>query len=305
MIVMKFGGTSLGSAECIERVLSLVKERIEREPVMVISAVGGITNMLLSIAGSSIAGKNRIDELLAPLRERHHGILRGLGLETSLLAGEFSKLKKMLHGVKLLGELSPRTLDRILSFGEIMSSRIVATHFSGNGLRAKALAGWEAGFVTDNRFTRAEILPETHDNIRKALAKPRYVPVVTGFIAKSMNGQVTTLGRGGSDYTAAIIGSARGAEEIEIWTDVNGMMTADEAAGGDREHRGREGGVGQPEPDGGGHRPGGESRLLYGTIRGRRHDTSPFGPRRKGRGLRDQQRHPRGDGGVRELLPIG
>jgi len=124
-------------------------------------------------------------------------------------------------------ECTPRTLDAAVSFGERFSARIVAAHLSRIGIRSVALDAWDAGLVTDARFGGARPLPESETSIRRALAEVEGVPVITGYVGKCRTGEITTLGRGGSDFSAAIFGAALGAEEIQIWTDVDGVMTAD------------------------------------------------------------------------------
>ena len=226
MIVMKFGGTSLKDAESVKRVHSIVRERLDKNPVVVVSAVAGATDNLLSGARRVVAKEQTVADFAAPLMEQHRALLDSLALDSALLDGEFSELRKVLQGVYLIGELSPRTMDYVVSFGERLSAKIVAAYFTANGIDSLALNGWDAGFVTDGRHGCAEVLPESYENIKSSLSTSP-LPVVTGFIAKSRKGEITTLGRGGSDYTAAIIGSALGAEEIQIWTDVDGVLTAD------------------------------------------------------------------------------
>ena len=145
------------------------------------------------------------------------------------LLADLETLREALHGIWLLRELTPRSLDYVVSFGELMSSKIVAECMSAAGLEARAWPAWEAGMLTDDHYGEAAVQPESYPALKKQLGPElgRRVPVVTGFLARNRTGERTTLGRGGSDYTAAIIGAALDAEEIQIWTDVTGIMSCD------------------------------------------------------------------------------
>jgi aspartate kinase len=224
MIVMKFGGTSVGDAERIRAVASLVRDALPRRPVVVVSAHAGVTNALLALARQALeTGEAR----LGPLEERHDAILLGLGLPRDLVAPELSELRTLLGGVAMLRELTPRSLDHIASFGERMSAKTVAAALRSTGIEATALAAWDAGLTTDARFGAARPLPASDAEIARRLGGFFGVPVVTGYVGRTEKGEVTTLGRGGSDYSAAIFGAALGAEEIQIWTDVDGVLTTD------------------------------------------------------------------------------
>ncbi|MFC2174383.1 aspartate kinase [archaeon] len=224
MIVMKFGGSSVGDADCIRRAHGIVAERLDKSPIIVVSAAAGVTDLLLSSARKAVSRQNGVDALVDSITKPHTELLTALGLDANLLDAEFSELREVFHGIHLLGELSPRTSDYAMSFGERFSAKTVAAFFTAQGTSSTAVMGWDAGLVTDSSHTCAEVLPETYSGITLPTGA---VPVVTGFIAKSASGEITTLGRGGSDYTAAIIGSALGAEEIQIWTDVDGVLTTD------------------------------------------------------------------------------
>ena len=143
------------------------------------------------------------------------------------MINNFTKLHDVLNGVYLLKELSPRSIDFISSFGEIFSSKIVAEYLNYQKISSKQYSGWDVGILTNDEFTNSEILDETYNNIKFNLKNFDKIPIVTGFIAKNKEGEITTLGRGGSDYTASIIGAALDVDEIEIWTDVDGIKTAD------------------------------------------------------------------------------
>lgn len=239
MIVMKFGGTSVQDAAAIIRVAEIVLGRLDRAPVVVVSAMARVTESLLRIADAARA--RHVDQAAAgirELRERHLATARELlaeSHESSLavereLQSQFGELENLARSVATLGELTARSQDAIVSFGERLSSVIVAEAFRACGIPAE-LTDSRAFIVTDDRFSRAT--PEMRETARRtrAVLEPMIrsgsVPVAQGFIGSTEDGVTTTIGRGGSDYSAALIGAALGAEAIEIWTDVDGLMTAD------------------------------------------------------------------------------
>jgi len=223
MIVMKFGGTSLADADQIGRVIDLVRDQQGRQPVVVVSAHAGVTNALDGFAKQALDGPVDIGKV----RIRHAEILEGLGLPADLLDDLLDELDSLLTGITLVKELTDRSLDYIHSFGERLSSRVVAAAFRKAGLPARALLAWDLGLVTDSAFGAAHPRKESYPRIARALETVTDLPVITGYIAKDRDGNITTLGRSGSDFTAAIVGAAVGAEEIQIWTDVEGVMSAD------------------------------------------------------------------------------
>lgn len=225
-IVQKFGGTSVGSADAIRRVGAIVAGSRARDPFVVVSAVGGVTNRLFALGEAALSGGDVVEHA-SEVEAIHRKILVELGLAPDLVAPWLVELRDLAHGIALLRERSPRTQDRLASLGERMSARIVAAHLAQSGLPAFALDAWDAGLETDARFGCARPLPTADARIRAAAAERRGIPVVTGYLGREPNGAVTTLGRGGSDYSAAIFGAALGVEEIQIWTDVDGVMTAD------------------------------------------------------------------------------
>jgi aspartate kinase len=195
--------------------------------LVVVSAVGGVTNQLFRLGELALARSGWQEECRA-LAERHRAILRELDLDPELADELLAELYQLLLGIEMLRERTPRTADYLASFGERISARIVAAHLASAGVPARALDAWDAGLVTDGRFGGARPLPEAEQRIARALAGRRgEVAVVTGYVGKDAAGNITTLGRGGSDYSAAIFGAALDAEEIQIWTDVDGVMTAD------------------------------------------------------------------------------
>jgi aspartate kinase len=237
MIVMKFGGTSVESAEAIERVATIVNSRREQLPIVVVSAMAKVTDQLVAIGQNAASGDcGPALELFQSLRRRHFttandllGPKRAASLRPKLET-QLSDLEKFINGLAAVRELTPRGSDYLLSFGELLSSLIVADAFAVRGLKAAWVNSRDC-LVTNATHTRA--LPQMDEtrakckrNLLPLLSKKR-VPVMGGFIAATSNGVPTTLGRGGSDYSAAIIGAAADAVRIEIWTDVEGMMTTD------------------------------------------------------------------------------
>ena len=228
MIVMKFGGTSVESADAIRRVAGIVRDRLDRNPVVVVSAMGKTTNKLLAIAAAAVRGDREgalaaLDELL----QFHLREAAGLELEEHLRA-QFHDIEQLVRGLAIMGELTPRATDAISAYGELLSSRIVNGHFAKCGIASQWVDS-RAVIKTDRRHTHAlPLFAETEKQLRAVVAPMLTGPVVMGgFIASSEDGVTTTLGRGGSDYTASIVGAALDAEEIQIWTDVDGMLTAD------------------------------------------------------------------------------
>jgi aspartate kinase len=226
MIVMKFGGSSVESSAAIERVAGIVRGRLDRKPVVVVSAMGKTTNRLLSIAAHAVAGRR--DEALRDLLDLKQFHLRESAMERTV-DDHFQDLAELVRGLAVLGELSARAIDAISSFGERLSSLIVTNHFEKHGLKAVHVDARKV-IVTDGRHTQAA--PNFTETYRRLAATipplaDKRVVVMGGFIGATTDGVTTTLGRGGSDFTAAIVGAGIGAEEIQIWTDVDGMLTAD------------------------------------------------------------------------------
>lgn len=224
MIVMKFGGSSVAGADKIARVLEIVKGRKKRRPIVVASAFRGVTDDLLALANDALNGDL---SRLGLIEKRHRDAAAELGVDVKPLEPLFEELSALSRGVSLLGELTPRTLDRVAGFGERLSTRLIAAYFTKQGLPARQFDAPEAGLVTDERFGGANPLPEAAGLLNRALGAVEEVPVVTGYIGRTKAGEITTLGRNGSDYSATIVGAAVGAEEIEIWSDTDGIMTAD------------------------------------------------------------------------------
>jgi aspartate kinase len=227
MIVMKFGGTSVESAEAIRRVASIVRARIDRHPVVVVSAMGKTTNKLLAIGAAAVAGElDRALMLVGELRDFHSKEAPGLD---EPIEEHFAELEALVRGLAVMGELTPRATDAISALGERLSSLVVAEEFRRAGMDT-AHVDSRSLVVTDRRHTQAApLFAQTNERLQKAIAPlaAKQVVVMGGFIASTEEGVTSTLGRGGSDYTASIVGAGIGAEEIQIWTDVDGMLTAD------------------------------------------------------------------------------
>ena len=222
MIIMKFGGTSLGTAESIQNVFRIVRDRMDQDPVLVVSAHAGVTNSLVEIARAAPVGDADVSEI----EDFHHRLLEGLDLAVDLLDEPLGEMADLVHGMKLVSEASPRVRDLLLSFGERCSTRLIAAYFNQQGLRAQAVDAFEVGLRTDGNFGRAR--PVADDGrISANMGKVEGIPILTGFLGCDADGNITTLGRNGSDYSAALFGNALDASEIQIWTDVDGVMTAD------------------------------------------------------------------------------
>ncbi len=230
MIVMKFGGSSVANAERLRHVADIIKEYLSRKPVLVFSAMGDTTDHLLEAAESAVkTGKFSIKKI----EEIHTKTIEELGLHESV-SGEIKplleELNNLLVGISLIRELTGRTKDYLVSFGERLSVRIVAAYLNSLKIKARHMDAWEAGFISDSNFTSAEVLKESWEAIPSVLVpltEKRVLPVVTGFIAKDRDGNITTLGRGGSDLSATTIAAACKAEEAQVWKDVDGILTAD------------------------------------------------------------------------------
>ena len=239
MIVLKFGGTSVGDAEAIARTGRIVATRVDRGAIVVVSALAGVTNALIALAEQAAKG-HLIGALRAVegLRERHlqqSESLLGAGPECEETCAEVSamidELAHLAEALATLGDLTPRSLDAITSYGEKMSSIICVAAFQRLGIPAVHVDACRV-MITDSTFSRAEPQAEAIAEACRAnvipLVRDGKVPVMGGFIGSAMgSGITTTLGRGGSDYSASLFGAAVQAEAIEIWTDVDGMLTAD------------------------------------------------------------------------------
>jgi len=232
MKVLKFGGTSVGSSKNINNVINILENYGKSDSIAcVVSAVGGITDKLL------LAGKQAQDEdtafidTLNVIKSTHFNIIQELNPKgsktiTAFVDDKLNALKSLLEGIFLINELSPKTSDKLVSFGELLSSFIIAETMKNRHLSADVKNSQEL-IITNSNFTKAEVdYTITNQNIRKYFKSAKQnITILPGFISKSRHGEITTLGRGGSDFTAAILAAALHVEQLEIWTDVSGMFT--------------------------------------------------------------------------------
>jgi aspartate kinase len=237
MIICKFGGTSVQDAEAIERVAEIIHQRLKQKPVVVASAMGKTTNHLLQAADIAADGKRQEAlDLLNRLRDAHLKEAQKLGLAAEgdgfleTMNSYFKEMRDLVRGLSALGELTPRTKDAMASYGERLSTLIIAHAFNNRGIPSQLIDAREC-IITDENFSRAAPLFDlTEPAIREHLLpviQANKVPVFQGFIGSTRGGITTTIGRGGSDYSAAIVGAALDASDIQIWTDVDGIMTTD------------------------------------------------------------------------------
>ncbi|WNH12347.1 bifunctional aspartate kinase/homoserine dehydrogenase I [Thalassobellus suaedae] len=232
MKVLKFGGTSVGSSKNINNVISILEKYAKKDSVVcVVSAVGGITDKLL-LAGKQAQNKdtNYIDTF-ALIKDIHFNIINELNPNKSnaiidYVDEQLSDLKNLLDGIYLINELSPKTSDKLVSFGELLSSFIIAETMKSRGLSTERKNSQEL-MITNSNFTKAEVnYSVTNKNIQDYFkTASQEITILPGFVSKSLTGEQTTLGRGGSDFTAAIVAAALKVKQLEIWTDVSGMFT--------------------------------------------------------------------------------
>jgi aspartate kinase len=239
MIVIKFGGTSVGDADRVERAIDIVHERRELRPIVVVSALSGVTNDLVAATEAARRGDSEeVEKIVSRIRARHEEVgVRLIRAKQDFLDSFHAQLTKqtdqihtILKGIALVGEVTARTRDKVVAIGEKLSSLLFAYSMSLRVLPGEHVDSEEV-VITDDRFGEATPQMElTREAARRVLLphiERKRIPVMGGFIGRSTSGATTTLGRGGSDYSAAIVGAAIGAVEIQIWTDVDGMMTCD------------------------------------------------------------------------------
>jgi aspartate kinase len=235
-VIMKFGGTSVGDAEAIGRLVRHVSaERQRGGVVVVVSALSKVTDRLLQLAAAAAGGdEGAIQAGVSELQERHAAVARQVTTDAEALVESISRelleLRNLLHAVATLKDASPRTRDAVAAFGEILSSRIVERACAAEGVPAAWIDARRILLTNDAFGCALPLMDETAGAVKQHLAPSLAhgrVPVVGGYIGATTGGVTTTLGRGGSDYSAAILGAALHASEIQIWTDVDGMMTAD------------------------------------------------------------------------------
>lgn len=231
--VMKFGGSSLASAERIREIAELIVSFPEETPLVVLSAMGKTTNNLL-LAGEKavscgVSNASEIEELTF-IKQLHLKTAYELGVDPSVISGHLEELEQLLKGIAMMKELTLRTRDYLVSFGECMSTRIVAAYLNKIGVKARQYDAFDMGFITTDDFTNAEILEGTYPSVAKRLnddwISDPAIPIVTGFLGKgSKSCAVTTLGRGGSDLTATAIGKALGLREVQVRFSLNAFTT--------------------------------------------------------------------------------
>ena len=237
--ILKFGGTSVGDAACITKVAELIRATsAESDIVVVVSAMSGVTNKLIEAATQSEAGnREAVETIFTQLRHRHEIVVDTLIHSDTERKRIYERMQKFLeegerlcHGTMLLRELTPRTRDSISSLGERLSAPLVAAVLAESGVTSECIDGTEL-VVTDSYYGGAEPWMDLTSAACEARLRPLLqqgiVPVVTGFIGANEEGALTTLGRGGSDYSATILGAALNADEVTIWTDVDGLLTGD------------------------------------------------------------------------------
>jgi len=235
MKVLKFGGSSVANPERILSVIKIVKPYLDKGEInaLVVSAFGGITDLLIQASTAALSGKEEFKSHLSKIDQRHLDAVRGLTnmqRQSSILAQVkvvINELEDVLHGIFLVRERTPRTLDFIMSFGERLSAYIISEALKDKGIDATFVDARKL-VRTDNHFGSAKVdFATTDKQIQQHFGSSKGLQVITGFIGSSPTGETTTLGRSGSDYTAAIFAGALNASDLEIWTDVDGMMTAD------------------------------------------------------------------------------
>jgi aspartate kinase len=238
MIVMKFGGTSVAAAGPLRKVGAIVRRFASRRPIVVVSALAGVTDELLEAGRAAAAGRGAGALRRATgLATRHAVAAAGLELAAPIaarlardLAAESAELREVLHGMALLREPGPRPLDLLASFGERLSARLLAAHLASIGLAARYVDARDLVLTDDAYGAAGVVAAPTLRRLRARLAplaRAGVVPVVTGFIGRDAAGATTTLGRSGSDYTAALVAEAIRARELWIWKEVDGVLTAD------------------------------------------------------------------------------
>jgi aspartate kinase len=239
MIVIKFGGTSVGDAQRVANAIDIVAERRDRNPIVVVSALAGVTNDLVAASEAArTCDIDRVNQIVAAVRQRHEDVAMRLVQQKfdffesfiKQLDKQIDQIHTILRGIALLGEITARARDKVMAIGEKLSSVLFAYSMMMRALPGEHVDSEEV-VITDAKFGEANpLMDDTREAAQRVLTpliERHLIPVMGGFIGRTRDGATTTLGRGGSDYSAAIIGAAVGAEEIQIWTDVDGMMTCD------------------------------------------------------------------------------
>jgi bifunctional aspartokinase / homoserine dehydrogenase 1 len=235
MKVLKFGGSSIGNPERIKNVIDIVIDAKKKNTdiAVIFSAFQGITDSLIKMSNYAAKGNKEYLDLFVTLTDRHNEAVVKLVKENrhkkvlTNVSGLLNELENLLHGIFLVKELSVKTLDYVMSFGERLSAYIITEAIKDRKIQAEFLDTRQL-IKTDDSFSNAKVIFDiTNENIKKYFKEHSELQIITGYISSTVNDETTTLGRGGSDYTASILGAALDADEIEIWTDVDGVMTAD------------------------------------------------------------------------------
>jgi aspartate kinase len=227
MLVMKFGGTSVKDQTQIHKVLEITRGRLKRKPVLVCSAHKGITDKLIN-AGHAAAASGKADP--SAIFEQQRAVMKACGCKPDMLDAHFTEIEDLLRGISLVREASKRSIDYLSGFGERMSCRVIADYFTRQGLKSQAFDAWDLGYITDENFSAARPIQGYEKMMSDAFAAkvPKdTIAIITGFVGKTQKGELTTVGRNGSDFTATCFAAGLDAEECEIWTDTDGVMTAD------------------------------------------------------------------------------
>lgn len=226
-VVAKFGGTSMGSAAAITNVAEIM-ENMTGESVAVVSATSGTTDQLIELGERALKGEN-FEELLSTIIQKHENIVKELNISVDLKLF-WDDISKLVQGVNLIKELSLAARDRLISFGERISVHLLAGLLEKRGVKARAMDAYDFIF-TDNNFSEGNVnFEKTNMMVAEVVdgaLREGAIPVITGFVAQAENGHYITLGRGGSDYTGAIVGAGLMASEVQIWTDVDGILNTD------------------------------------------------------------------------------
>jgi aspartate kinase len=239
MLAMKFGGTSMGSVESLQKVAAIIKSHLHENPVVIVSAISGTTDMLINIGNLAYkSNKKAFQTKLKQLHQNHLSIINQLFSQNQELQlkcieeldQKINVLNDYLTGINLIKELSPHSYDFISSYGERLSACILSNYLNSINIKSSSIMADEFLVTTDTPGNADPLMPESRKKGKPLIQKivqSKKVPVITGFFGKSNKGHITTLGRGGSDYSASIIGTIINAKEIQIWTDVSGIYTAD------------------------------------------------------------------------------
>lgn len=239
MIVIKFGGTSVGDADRVANAIDIVAARRDRNPIVVVSALSGVTNQLVEASEAAREQQpERVAEIIAAVRARHEDVairlvqhkLDFLESFRSQLRTQIEQIDTILRGIALLGEITPRARDKVMSIGEKLSSVLFAYTMKMRALNAEHVHSERVIFTNDQFCAATPLMALTREAAQRELlplVERNIIPVMGGFIGRAPDGAITTLGRNGSDYSAAIVAAAMDAEEVQIWTDVDGLLTSD------------------------------------------------------------------------------